>query len=113
MFLMACELRAGQCNRMEAAPNNLQFTPTLPSTLLVTMVPFLQGRMSTDCNGGVANSLVHDGLQRFHDVKVDGIVIVAETGFAPWDGAGKRTEISRGVPGGSRNSSDRVYFVDK
>ena len=77
------------------------------------MVPFLQGRISTDCDGGTANSLVHDRLQRLHDVKVDGIVIVAETGFAPWDGAGKRTEISRGVHRGSRNSSDRVYIVDK
>ena len=38
-----------------------------------------------------AYSLVDDRVQRFDDVKVDVIVVVAKTSFAPWDGARKRT----------------------
>ncbi len=41
--------------------------------------------------GGGAYSLVHDGVQRLDDVKVDVIVVLAKASFAPWDRAGKRT----------------------
>ena len=57
MEMLTCELRAGSFNRMEATPDSLQFTPILPSTLLVMIVPFLKGRKSTDCTGGQCTQL--------------------------------------------------------
>ncbi len=71
------------------------------------VVPFLKGRLSTDCSGGKGRGgiLVHDGVQRLDDVKVDGIVLVAKTSFAPWDRVGKRTYIVCTGSGGSRYES--------
>jgi len=48
-------------------------------------------RTVTGGKGGGAYSLVHDGVQRLDDVKVDVIVVVAKASFAPWDQARKRT----------------------
>ena len=57
MFLLACKSPASRTNNRKAAPESLQFTSILPRTLLVMMVPFLKGQLSTYRNGRRAYSL--------------------------------------------------------
>ena len=49
MFLLEVKSRTGMS--ITDAPESLQFTSILPRTLLVMMVPFLEGRLSTDGKG--------------------------------------------------------------
>ena len=102
---MVCELI--NVSSRSGVPESLQFTSILPRTLLVMVVPFLRGRLTSNGKGQEATySLVHNRVQRLHDIKVDLVVVVAKAGFAPWDWAGKCTEIARCRSGVSSDASD-------
>lgn len=115
MFLTAAA--KGRINIRENpkhAPESLQFTSTLPRTLLVTIVPLLRaGTMGrTGANEQFRHSLVHDGVQRLDDVEIDFVVVIPNSCFPPRDWARERAHIVcgwSGEPGHASNGKDLGY----
>jgi hypothetical protein len=61
---------------------------------------------------GPTYSVVHDRVQYLSDIKVNVIAVASKAGFAPWDRAGKYTEIACCRSGVSSDASDGEYFAD-
>ena len=83
-------------------------------TLLVMIIPFLGGGTigETEANEQFRHSLVHDCVQRLHDVEIYFVVVIPNTCLPPRDRARERAHIICGwpcEPGHASNGKDLGY----